>query len=278
MHRPLRRILIVIVTAAAVMITSVAPAGATTADPAIDLAQVRPVIDDRPVPLPEPVPPVELLKLRCRGSHDRDGMPGVICKWTRPSVSTAKVLVLERNSGEGFEPIWRTDNLRRRRYFDAKVEPGQRYRYRVRVYDAREQLVAASRANGAIVPVPDFDIMKLRCAGDIIPVRDALTADIAHPGQKVAKCEWSEIDGDVRAYQLWRIVNRGHRELVGTYGADTLQARDSLPRDAHVVRYAVLALDHDGHIIGRSRVAKVRFPTIDIEPVPAAETTSDRAG
>lgn len=292
MHRPLRRMLIVMVTAAAVMIGSIAPVGATTTDQAVDLAPTRPVIDDRPVPLPEPIPvpsPIELLKLRCRGVTDRDAMPGVLCKWTRPTVDTAKVLVLERNSGEGFEPIWRTDNLRRRRYFDTKVEPGQRYRYRVRVYDAREHLVAASRANGAGVPLPDFEIMKLRCVGAIVPGPDVLSASdlaasdatdirpIPYPGRKVAKCEWSAVDGDVRGYQLWRIVNRGHREHVGTYQA--LQARDWLPADAHLVRYAVLALDHEGHIIGRSRVAKVHFPVIDaITDLAPAEPTSDRVG
>lgn len=278
MHRPLRRTLTLIVTVAAVMVASVAPVGATTTERSTDLAQTQSTID-RPIPLPEPLPPIQLLKLRCRGTHDRDGMPGVICKWTRPTVTTARVLVLERNSGEGFEPIWRTDNLRRRRYFDATAEPGHRYRYRVRVYDARGTLVAASRANGAVVPVPDFDIMKLLCVGDIVPVRDSLANDLAHPGQKVARCEWSEVDGDVEAYQLWRIVNRGHRELVGTYGAETLHARDALPPEARVVRYAVLALDGEREIIGRSRVATVRFPTIDvITDVPADQPAADRVG
>ena len=284
MHRPLRRMLTLIVTATAVMISSVAPVGATTADQASELAPTRPVID-RPVPLPDPVPPVQLLKLRCRAKHDRDGMPGVLCRWTRPTVRTAEVLVLERNSGDGFEPIWRTDNLRRRRYFDTTVEPGLRYRYRVRVYDARGTLVAASRANGAAVPVPDFDIMKLRCVGDIVPGRDVLPKDSALSidptpfRQKVAECEWSEVDGEVKVYQLWRIVNRGHRELVGTYDAGTLAARDTLPDDTRVARYAVLALDEHRQIIGRSRVAKVRFPTIDlISDVPAVEPAGDRAG
>ena len=278
MHRPLRTILVLATTALAVMVGSIAPVGATTADQAIDVAQVRPVIDDRPDPIPLPSP-VELLKLRCRGVADRDGMPGVLCKWTRPTLSSAEVLVLERNSGEGFEPIWRTENLRRRRYFDEKVEPGQRYRYRVRVYDARGTLVAASRANGAGVPLPDFELMKLHCSGDIVPTPrlDAVT-DIAYPGQKVAKCEWSEVDAEVRAYQLWRIVNRGHRELVGTYDAKTFSARDRVPNDAHVVRYAVLALDHQGNIVGRSRIAKVRFPVIDIAPDVVTDTPSDRVG
>lgn len=273
MHRPLRTILVLATTALAVVVGSIAPVGATTADQAIDLSPIRPVIaEPEPIPLPTPI---ELLRLRCRGVLDRDGMPGVLCKWTRPTVDSARILVLERNSGDGFEPIWRTENLQRRRYFDEKVDPGQRYRYRVRVYDSRGHLVAASRANGAGVPLPDFEIMKLHCVGDIVPTpRLDVVTDLAHEGQKIATCQWSEVDADVRAHQLWRIVNRSHRELVGTYDATTFSARDRLPADAHVVRYAVLALDHEGEIVGRSRVATVRFPDIDI----ASDATGDRAG
>ncbi len=291
MFRTLRRTLILTTTILAVLVGSIAPVGATTADQAIDISQVRPVIDDRPVPLPEPIPvpsPIELLKLRCKGKVDRDGMPGVLCRWSRPTVDSAELLVLERNSGEGFEAIWRTDNLSRRRYFDQKVEFGQRYRYRVRVYDGNKNLVAASRANGAGVPIPDFELMKLHCSGSIVPT-PVLSTDVApdridevrpdiYPGRKIAKCEWSEVDGEVKAYQLWRIVNRGHRELVGTYDAGTTAARDMVPNDAHVVRYAVLALDEDRSIIGRSRVVKVRFPVIDVippRPIPPVLDTAD---
>ena len=60
-------------------------------------------------------------------------------------------------------------------------------------------------------------------------------------------------------------MNRGHRELVGTYGADVQAARDTtIPEDANVVRYAVIALDADEHIVGRSRVVKVRFADLAV--------------
>lgn len=79
-------------------------------------------------------------------------------------------------------------------------------------------------------------------------------------GNLGAACRWSAIDS-ARGYQLWRIVDRGHRELVGTYDSETNVARDDVPDDARLVRYVVLALDGDGDIIGRSRVARVRFGT-----------------
>ena len=75
---------------------------------------------------------------------------------------------------------------------------------------------------------------------------------------QVAACRWSTTE-DARAYQLWRIVDRGDRELVGTFDNLTSIARDDVPNDAVLVRYAVIALDGDGEIIGQSRVQRVRF-------------------
>ena len=74
----------------------------------------------------------------------------------------------------------------------------------------------------------------------------------------VAACRWSTTE-DARAYQLWRIVDRGDRELVGTFDNLTSIARDDVPNDAVLVRYAVIALDGDGEIVGQSRVQRVRF-------------------
>jgi hypothetical protein len=100
---------------------------------------------------------------------------------------------------------------------------------------------------------PDVKVLSLGCEGH--------TAD---DGNKTARCRWSSTE-NVRAYQLWRIVDRGHRELVGSYGNDTNIARDDVSDDAVLVRYAVIALNADGNIIGRSRVVRVRFRQHDGE-------------
>lgn len=97
---------------------------------------------------------------------------------------------------------------------------------------------------------PDVKVLSLGCEGRRVETNLG------------AVCRWSAADG-VRAYQLWRIVDRGHRELVGTYDNTTTIARDDVPDDAHLVRYAVLGLDGDGDIIARSRVERVRFRQID---------------
>ena len=177
------------------------------------------------------------------------------------------MVVLERNDGSGFESIWRTANVERHRYVDTDVQAGQRYRYRVRVFDANKHLVAASRSNGAGVPVPPIAVLEIGCeAGVIHPTptdvadRDAAITD-ALPRHKVVECKWTGTE-NVRAYQLWRLVNRGHRELVGNYDNETFNAKDRPGDAALIVKYAVLALDADGEIIGRSRPTTVWFPRI----------------
>lgn len=109
----------------------------------------------------------------------------------------------------------------------------------------------------------DIDVLSIGCKGEV------------REGNKVAGCRWSSSD-NARAYQLWRIVNRGHRELVGTYDNTTNIARDDVPDDAVLVRYAVLALGKDGEIVGRSRVARVRFRNHDREIDRTVDRTVDR--
>ena len=94
---------------------------------------------------------------------------------------------------------------------------------------------------------PDIAVLKLECEGRR-----------GDDGSLGAVCRWSSAD-TVRAYQLWRIVDRGHRELVGTYDSTTNIARDDVPDDARLVRYAVLGLNGDRKIVARSRVEQVRF-------------------
>ena len=93
---------------------------------------------------------------------------------------------------------------------------------------------------------------------DIAVLSLGCTGGASDANGKVAGCRWSNTD-NARAYQLWRIVDRGHRELVGTYDNTTTVARDDVPDDAVLVRYAVIALDSEGEIVGRSRVQRVRF-------------------
>jgi hypothetical protein len=260
------RALVILVMVGALLTTVVAPAGAA------EVTDTRPTdvasTDVAPTDVrPDIRPDIEVLRLRCRGVLNADGLPEVRCKWTAPTVDSAHVVALQRNDGSGFESIWRTANVERSRYVDTAVEAGRRYRYRVRVFDANKHLVAASRSNGAGVPIPPIHVLEIGCEAGVIhttptdvAARDAAITDELPP-HKVVECKWTGTE-NVRAYQLWRLVNRGHRELVGTYDNETFNAKDRPGDDALVVKYAVLALDADGEIIGRSRPTTVRFPGI----------------
>ena len=103
---------------------------------------------------------------------------------------------------------------------------------------------------------PKVDVLSLGCEG-------------RREGENLgAVCRWSAAD-EVRAYQLWRIIDRGERELVGTFDNTTTIARDDVPDDARVVRYAVLGLDGDREIVARSRVVRIRFRQTDRPSVDA---------
>lgn len=118
------------------------------------------------------------------------------------------------------------------------------------VAPASATIVERAPARDIVEPVErpaDIAVLSLGCKG----------GESDANGQ-VAGCRWSSTD-NARAYQLWRIVDRGHRELVGTYDNTTTVARDDVPDDAVLVRYAVIALDSEGEIVGRSRVQRVRF-------------------
>lgn len=251
MQRPRSRLALILITVLTVLSTAMAPAGAAETDAATDVAptDVRPTdVEPTDVRPTDVRPDLELLRLRCRGKINTHGLPEVACKWTRPTSDAARVVVLERNAGDGWRPLWRTANIERNRYIDGSVEAGQRYRYRVRVYDAQHHLVGASRSNGAGVPVPTIDVLKIAC----------------RPGShdelgKIAACEWSASD-EASYYELWRLVNRGERELVGAFRPTTFATRDDVPDDASVVRYAVLGFDSEHEIVARSRVTTVLFP------------------
>lgn len=239
MFRSITKVMILAVTTIGVLVGSLAPVSAAVEATRADTVRVdaRPAIDD-----------VEALRLRCGARLNDDGLPANLCAWSRSTADDAAYTTLERNGGDGWRVLRRFDNAKRHRFLDTRVEPGARYRYRVRVYNEDGELVARSRSKAVITKHAAVDIMRLRCR-----------AGVDDSGHKVAGCKWSEVEG-ARGYQLWRSINRDARELVGTYGSDTLAARDTnIGEDAAVVRYVVMALDADGDVIARSRVNKARF-------------------
>ena len=93
---------------------------------------------------------------------------------------------------------------------------------------------------------------------------DRTTVAVAAPAPSPTRihigCRWRPAQHPAAVgYQLWRIVDRGHRELVARGGLDLVGARDVVSAKAHVVRYAVVAVNENGRRVGQSRVVEIRL-------------------
>ena len=102
------------------------------------------------------------------------------------------------------------------------------------------------------------------------------------PGVAAVECAWRKAGySPAVGYQLWRVIDRGERELVWRGGLDTTSHVSRVPKDATVARYALLAVTKQGHIVGRSRVQTIRLrletdrPT-DVSPPTCADRRADR--
>lgn len=121
----------------------------------------------------------------------------------------------------------------------------------------RTPIERQAEADRALHPAPAdgvdadrrIEVLKMKCRA-AKPAPDATRIRLG--------CRWRAANHpDAVGYQLWRIVDRGERELVARGGLDLLGARDVVSAKASVVRYAVIAVDERGHRVGQSRVQKV---------------------
>lgn len=106
-------------------------------------------------------------------------------------------------------------------------------------------------------PVHDVEVLHIKCAQ-------------IEPGVAAVECAWRPATHPKAVgYQLWRIIDRGHRELIWRGGLGATSHVSRVPTDASVARYAVLAMNENGRIVGRSRVQNVEFrlPNIDVRPI-----------
>lgn len=109
----------------------------------------------------------------------------------------------------------------------------------------------------------DLEVLQLACA---VADDEAAEDEVAEGDATRVRigCRWRPAVSERAAgYQLWRIVDRGEREAVARGGLDMLGARDVVPASADVVRYAVIAVDEDGHRVGQSRVQRVMITERD---------------
>jgi len=93
---------------------------------------------------------------------------------------------------------------------------------------------------------------------------EATTDPVAAPAPSPTRihigCRWRPAQHPAAAgYQLWRIVDRGEREMVARGGLDMTGARDVVSAKSHLVRYAVIAVNEHGRRVGQSRVVEIRL-------------------
>jgi hypothetical protein len=89
---------------------------------------------------------------------------------------------------------------------------------------------------------------------------DAVAATAPSPTRIHIGCRWRPAQHQAAAgYQLWRIVDRGEREMVARGGLDMTGARDVVSAKSHLVRYAVIAVNENGRRVGQSRVVEIRL-------------------
>ena len=202
-------------------------------------------------------------KIRCRGTIGMGGAPKVKCRWTESEHPDAAAYKIVRVGGDERTVVFRTDDTSVTRFTDKDVEFGVRYRYRVVVLHEDGKRIQRSRWNKAIVVKPDVERLTMECG--VTDAESDVTTDIAPEAQPhTILCQWRPAESEAAVeYQLWRRIRGQHRELVATVGLDTLSQLDEVPADTTKVVYAVLALDADGEIVGRSGLSKIRFPITD---------------
>lgn len=192
--------------------------------------------------------PNEMLRLSCNGRMTDNGRAGVACTWSATTQRAAAGYRLVRTDGDRRTTVFRTDDLTRTSAIDSNIRLGVTYGYSILVVNERGETIGRGgpvRA-GVDAPAPELEVLTLRC--------EAADERVA------ARCTWRPATSETAVgYQLWRIVNRGERELVWRGGLDQTSVFDDLPSDTAVVRYAVLAVDEKGDIVGRSRPVTLRF-------------------
>lgn len=266
----MRRVLLTIALVLATAATALIPATALAAT--VDQGdQISDRTRDRAIDTVRPdIEPTDPPQLRCRGRVTDDGAPVVRCKWTGTQHPDAAGYKLVRKGGmEGRTVVFKTRHLDVGRFVDRNVEFKTRYHYKLVVVDEHGKRLEASRWNSAIVRNPDLERLRLRCEATNL-TKDT-TSDVLVPDtfDKGAVCAWRPATSPAAAsYELWRLVRGSdHRELVAETGLDRTMVTDDVPDDAHLVVYAVLALDKDGEIVGRSNLSKVRFSDLVIDAV-----------
>ncbi len=216
-------------------------------------------------------------KLNCHG-HVEQGTGVVGCAWRVDSdrtVASWQLWNLQTRPERGSRNLVAELGADVRSYRDPEVAVPAAYVYAVIGLDADGEIVARSRLSSAVLQERDrkLDILRLDCAAHRAELDDAADAAVelapaveVDPAFSIG-CQWSATRSDQAVgYELWRSVDGGERHVIARTGLDQTSVRDNEVSIGHRYRYVVLAVDTDGHIVGRSRSA-----TVALRPHDSAE-------
>ncbi|MEO6376374.1 MAG: hypothetical protein ABIQ73_31090 [Acidimicrobiales bacterium] len=226
---------------------------------------VRPTTTEAPpettIARPVEPKPVNLeLRLEC-GTRAVENVVMNVCHWGEPNVDGVTGYKVWRAIGDNArEVIGRTEG---HEWSERNANAGLRYAYAIEAVG--EGGVSLGHSNKVVVALPEPPLkLKLTCVAKVIESKLGVV------------CEWSAVERDnVRAYQLWREVGDGARELVTTVPADGKRRYFdvNLQRGQNIV-YTVVAVDGDGAVVIGSEGVRVTIPnetpTTTVKPV---ETT-----
>ena len=243
----------------------------TTRSEPLEPPKTEPVRPTTTEAAPEPKPVNFEIRLECGTREVENGVMNV-CHWGEPNVDGVKGYKVWRAIGEnGRELIGRTEG---HEWSERNTKAGVRYAYAVEAVG--EGGVSLGFSKAVVVALPAPLALKLTCVSKVIETKLGVV------------CEWSAVERDgVRAYQLWRKVGDGARELVTTVPADGKRRYfDINVLGGQNIVYTVVAVDGAGAAIVSSDAVRVTIPietpVITVKPVettrPAGSEPKSTAG
>jgi len=197
-------------------------------------------------------PESETLRFGCTAHvTDRD-RPAVGCRWSPTQSDGAAGYRVVRSGGSQRSVVYASRDLTQTWFVDREVRPGATYTYHLSVLNRAGRTIGEARPVTVEIGRPaETEVLSMACR-----VRPA--------DSPLVGCRWRPATTDTAVgYQLWRLVDEGERELVHRGGLDTTTYFDDDLAGASAVRYAVLAIDEDGEIVGRSLPQPVRLHHAD---------------
>ena len=259
MRRILGAVLAVFMATITLLAVPAAAENAPELDPKPDKADAIATFD-----FPEIDHPVAL---RCTGRFADRG-PVVGCAWrAREGVEVAqwqlwRLQIRPERGGRELVAELGSDVTA---YDDHDVSSPAVYLYVVLGLDRDGGIVARSRPDVArLVERPHVAIhlaCHLRRSVTDQPVVTAVS-DAVEPGfEPSIVCRWEAKDrAGIRGYVVHRSVDGGERSTIAEVGADTTSIVDHEVRFGHRYSYVVTALNHEGQVVGRSRVVTIGVP------------------